>query len=204
MKRLILVLAVTLFATAGTAFAQDNVDRHGDSYPTHNNIALGFHDSSAPLGVRWWFSGQKVGLDLGLGVTSDEAPDFAGIENNESLLGWTLDVGVPIVCRSWDRVHFMVRPGFRYSSQEVAFPTTPPSSDIEKDNATEFSGRLELETELFLAHNFSVSAAHGIEFVSSTPAQAPGGPSPESSTNFRTVGGNFTNVGFHIYLWGPQ
>jgi hypothetical protein len=204
MKRQMATLLSMMVVFAGNAIAQDHVDRHHDSYPTHNDIALGFHDVSAPIGVRWWFSGQKVGIDLGLGVTSSPAPDFAGIDNNESVLGWNLEVGVPFVVRSWERVHFIVRPGIEYSSQDVAFPTTPPSSSVEKDSATEFAARLELETEVFLADNFSVSAAQGIGFVNSKPAQAPGAPEPESSTNFSTSGSNFTNVGFHVYLWGPH
>ena len=63
MKRWIgsLVLALTL--AAGVAAAQP---------PQHPDGALGFHEVDAPIGIRWWFSGQKLALDLGLGFGSDE------------------------------------------------------------------------------------------------------------------------------------
>jgi hypothetical protein len=202
MRKLIAALAVMMIGFAGIATAQDRVDRHRDGVADHNTIGLGFHNTEAPVGFRWWLSGQKVGLDLGLGVTSDEVTVFG---SNETLMGWTLDVGVPIVMRSWDRVHFMFRPGLLYNSSEVAFDTNPGAGvTIEKENDTRFSLRAELEAEVFLANNFSVSAAQGIEFASFKPAVPPGAPDPDSNTSFRTIGGNFTSVGFHIYLFGPQ
>ena len=50
--------------------------------------------------------------------------------------------------------------------------------------------------EVFLVDNFSVSASHGIGFVSFEPV---GG---DSETSFTTIGRNFTTVGFHMYFLG--
>ena len=204
MRRMLTALTLTMLGFAATASAQDHVDRHGDGVASHNTIGLGFHTAEAPVGLRWWFPGQKMALDLGFGVTSDEVDDSAfGEEVNESTLGWTIDAGLPLVMRSWERVHVMLRPGILYSSQEFPFDVDAgPGVEIEMESATSFAGRLEIEAEVFLANNFSVSASHGIEFASSKPAVPPGAPDAESSTNFRTIGGNFTSVGFHVYLWG--
>lgn len=178
MKRWIvfLALALTLVAT-GVATAQ----------PTHSNIGLGFHNVQAPLGVRWWFTGQKVALDAGIGFGSHEDP-----ATDEDLSDFAFDIGVPIRLKSWDRVHFMVRPGILYTSQEEFAP--PPAGNT--DNTTALSVIGELEAEVFLAENVSFSAAHGLAITNTDFA---GGG---SSTTMGTLGSNFTNIGFHVYLFG--
>jgi len=180
MKRWIvfLALALTLIAT-GVSTAQ----------PNHPSIGLGFHRVEAPLGVRWWFTGQKVAIDLGLGFGSDEVAD-------EDLSQFAFDIGVPIMLKSWDRVHFMVRPGILYESQEVF--TDPPPPPVDTDNDTQLSVLGELEVEVFLADNVSFSASHGIGITNTDFA---GGG---SSTTMGTFGANFTNIGFHVYLFGGQ
>jgi hypothetical protein len=54
----------------------------------------------------------------------------------------------------------------------------------------------ELEAEVFLVDNVSVSASQGFQFTNFDPAV--GG----SETDFGTTGANFTNLGFHVYLFG--
>ena len=176
MKRWIVfvTLALTL-GIVGVATAQ----------PSHPSIGLGFHRVEAPLGVRWWLSGQKVAVDFGLGFGSDEVAD-------EDLSHFAIDVGVPIMLKSWDRVHFMVRPGILYTSQEEFAP--PPAGNT--DNTTALSVIGELEAEVFLAENVSFSAAHGLAITNTDFA---GGG---SSTTMGTLGSNFTNIGFHVYLFG--
>jgi len=194
MRRTLATFAVLAMAFAGSARA-DNIDAHDDGTAAHNSIGLGFHSVDAPVGLRWWFSGQKVGLDVGVGVASHDASG-----TDEKVTDFTLEAGVPFVVRSWDRLHFMVRPGILYASRGEVFPVLP--SGFDKESSTEFAGRLELESEVFLARNFSVSASHGIEFTSSKPAVPSGAPDAESTTTFSTIGGNFTTVGFHVYGWG--
>lgn len=161
-----------------------------EEMPAHHDIGIGFHTVTAPLGVRWWFAGQKVGVDFGLGFDSDPAPSY-----DENLTGWAVEVGVPIVVKNWDKVHVLFRPGFIYESQEVQM--TSPPDPFATDDETSFVVMAELEAEVFLVDNFSVSASHGIGFFSESPA---GGG--DSETSFGTLGNNFTHIGFHVYFLG--
>lgn len=163
-----------------------------EELPVHYNGGLGFHTLAAPLGGRWWFAGQKVGVDFGLGFASTPAPSY-----DEKLTGWAVEVGVPIVVKHWDKVHLLFRPGFLYESQE--FETTNPPTAFDSDNQTSFSLTAELEAEVFLASNFSVSASHGLGFFSVSPA---GGG--DSVTSLGTIGNNFSHIGFHIYFFGGK
>jgi len=216
MRRVIVVAcAVALVAGFGAGRASADMDSHMDGVAVHNSIGLGFHNTEAPIGVRWWFAGQKVGLDLGIGVTNIEAEDASSLGpgfdpddpavDDETIMGWALDVGVPLVLRSWPKAHFMVRPGLLFTSQEVPFDEdlATPGVQFDTESETSFAVRSELEGEVFLADNVSVSASHGLQFTSSTPADFPGFAESESSTTFSTFGRNFTTVGFHWYLWGP-
>ena len=56
---------------------------------------------------------------------------------------------------------------------------------------------------MFLADNFSVSAATGIAFAKVTiPKELEGTSSDVDASLFGTLGSDFTTVGFHVYLWG--
>ena len=178
MKRLICMVAIALTASAGAALAQ----------PMHYSGGLGFHRTEAPVGLRWWLSGQKIALDAGVGFGSTDIGD-------ETLSNWAIDLGLPIALKTWDRVHFMVRPGILYESQEFFDPTPVPTTDT----GTTMTILGELEAEVFLAENMSVSASHGIGIVNFNP---PFGGS--SSTDWSTFGANFTEIGFHVYLFGPS
>jgi hypothetical protein len=194
MKRVVLavVCSLSLFATA--SFAQE--DAH------HADGGAGFHDIAAPLGLRWWLSGQKLGLDVGIGFGSDPS----GISPDDKVSHYALDVGVPIVMHSWEGVHVLFRPGLLYTSQQVGFDSDPgPGFNFDTDNATSLSIRAELEGELFLRSNFSVSASHGLEFVTDQGADTnPVGPGPDSQTSFGTIGRQLTEVGFHLYFLGAH
>ncbi|HET9328877.1 MAG TPA: hypothetical protein VFQ05_19090 [Candidatus Eisenbacteria bacterium] len=181
MKRWIGFLALAFMLAASVAAAQ----------PTHPNIGLGFHRVAAPIGVRWWLSGQKIAIDFGIGFGSEE-----DVVSDEDLSFSAFDIGLPIMLKSWDRVHFMVRPGILYESQEVVTDGPPPP--IDTDNVTTLSILGELEVEVFLADNVSFSAAHGLGIINT---DFPGGG---SETSFGTIGSNFTNIGFHVYLFGGQ
>ena len=111
------------------------------------------------------------------------------------MLRWSVDVGVPIVAKSWSKVHVLFRPGFTYTSQEVVV-TTPPTA-FNTDDATQFDINAEIEAEVFLVENFSVSASHGVKYTSINPV----GPG-DNITSFESIGNNFTNVGFHVYFFG--
>jgi len=178
MKRWIglVVLALTLFV--GNAYAQD-----------HMKGGLGFHNVEAPLGVRWWLGSGKFAIDAGLGF--GETKDLA---TDENLSHWALDIGVPISLKRWDRVDFEFRPGILYTSQEEVTGVAP----ITTDNTTVLEVSAELEAEVFLADNVSFSASQGFGIFNTNFA---GGG---SASDWSTTGANFTNIGFHVYLFGGE
>jgi len=196
MKRLLFTLALVLAALTSTAYTRTAFADDGEA-PRHFNGGLGFHKVEAPLGVRWWFAGQKVGVDLGLGFGS--RPASGDGYPDENLSDFALEMGVPLVFRSWDRVHLLFRPGVLYTSAAytVSDATPPPPEPFETENATSLTVVAELEAEVFLADNLSVSASHGIGFTSTDP-----GGTASSETSFSTFGNNFTNIGFHFYFFG--
>src|SRR5437899_12042525 len=101
MKRITLLAAVLLIALVNVAIA--------DKMPgeaTHHRGGAGFHNSDAPIGMRWWLSSEKVGIDVGFGYSSSPAPSDA----EEKLKDWAVDFGVPFLIHSWDRVHVLLRP----------------------------------------------------------------------------------------------
>jgi len=155
------------------------------SAAVHNSIGLGFHSSDAPVGIRYWMTGQKIAIDAGIGFTSED-------RNDETLMGFTIEAGVPIVLRSWERVHFMFRPGIGFTSQDEFVGVN------DTDSSTRLKILAELEGEVFLADNVSISASHGLAIVNNSP---PG--DGDSTTDFGLFGNNFTEIGFHIYLFGP-
>lgn len=148
---------------------------------------LGFHNSDAPVGFRHWVS-EKMAVDLGIGFSSADAGD-------ESLTGFTIDAGLPISLKKWDKVNFMLRPGIQYNTEDVFYDNGVDPISKEKVNTFGVSGEFEVEVEL--AENFTVSAAHGLGF-SSQKLDVSGA---ESVTGFSTTGNNFTTIGFHVYLW---
>lgn len=190
MKRTLLMAAVIMSAAIG--LSPTRVEAQAE----HHNGALGFHNVEAPVGVRWWFTGQKMALDLGVGFSS--SPGF--IDPDEKVTDYAIDVGLPIVLKSWDRVHLILRPGFLYQSFGFQVDTDPDPlvTNIDTENATQFVVAGELEAEVFIVDNFSVSASHGIGFVTFDS----GLPNSDSQSSFGTLGNNFTEIGFHLYVFG--
>lgn len=195
MKRLFVALVVTvvLLPTLALGAPPD---------AQHRSIGLGFRAgflsdtdfpelrTTAPIGLRWWFESQKVGIDVAFGFLSREDPP-----SGERLTDWSFEAGVPFVVHGWDRVHVVLRPGFNYTSRSVLIGV-PLRTD--SDTYVTVSG--EVEAEVFLAENLSLSASHGIGFVSYNPAA----PGAESTLSYATFGNNATTLGFHVYLWGTR
>jgi hypothetical protein len=192
MNRSLSLLAVTLFALLTIAPALALAD---DMPPAeHKNIGLGFHDLDAPVGVRWWLAGQKVGIDLGVGFSSASATLQGYPDDNTTSLAFA--AGVPIVVKSWPRVHVLFRPGFFYHKEEVVVSDAGLSEPFATEDVKTLRISGELEAEVFLMDNLSVSASHGVAYESVDF----GGP--DKQTGFGTLGNNFTDVGFHMYLFG--
>jgi hypothetical protein len=49
---------LSLFCVMGSPALADNGPAE------HHMVGVGFHDNTAPLGVRWWLGSQKVAVDL--------------------------------------------------------------------------------------------------------------------------------------------
>lgn len=193
MKRLFLAAACSVALAAGaTAVRADDTND-----ARHASGGLGFHDSSAPIGLRWWMSNQKVGIDVGLGFNSSPS----SIDADEKVTDLALDLGVPIVMHSWGGVHVLFRPGLLYQSEEIGFDSDAGTPGVQFDTEKQktIAVQAELEAEVFLRDNVSVSASHGIGFVSFDP-----GFGADSRTSFGTFGNNFTNIGFHVYFLGAK
>ena len=190
MKRYVAITGAALLMSVGM-FAGSARAENEMAAGEHARGALGFHNSSAPIGGRWWMSGEKVGIDAGIGFGSSQAPGYP----DEKVTNFTLDVGVPFVLKSWSRAHLILRPGLTYGSQQVVTTALPVAFDT--DNATSLGISGEFEAEVFLVDNVSVSASHGIRFDSLNPPGA-----GDNITSFSTFGNNFTEVGFHIYFFG--
>lgn len=186
MKRTSLLFAFLLLGSSLPAHAEMAAGEHP-------NIGVGFHNIEAPVGVRWWFSGQKVGADVGLGFSSRSA-EPEGFPD-EQISQWAIDLGVPFVAHSWHHAHVLVRPGILYESEQVAVPTTPPGG-FDTSDQTRLTVAVELEAEVFLVDNISLSASTGLGFVNFDPV---GG---DNQTSFATIGNNFTTIGFHMYFLG--
>jgi len=191
----VLALAVTI-ATALTFSA--SLAQSDESNMEHTaKGGIGFRSTDAPIGLRWWFTDQ-VGLDAAVGFTTEKLNyvDINGDPADESFSTFSVDVGMPWALKRWDKVHFLLRPGVFYTSQDdinLFF-----NSDGEfKEKLNTFAVTGELELEVFLAKNASVSASHGIGFAS-TKLDIAG---QEADTIFGTFGSNFTTLGFHVYLW---
>jgi len=188
MKRLILAATAALAILIGSPPAAVHAEM---PVGEHLNGGVGFHSIEAPLGIRWWLAGQKVAVDVGFGFASTPAPSYS----DESLTEWTIELGVPISITSWSRAHVLFRPGILYDSQQ--FESTSPPAAFDTEDGTTFVVLAEIEGEVFLIDNVSVSASTGLGFASFDP---PGGG--DSITTFSTFGNNFTNVGFHLYFLG--
>ena len=64
MKKLLIAAAATLLTSLAVTPAVHAAPPDAE----HANIGLGFHNSDAPIGLRWWLTGQKIGIDLGMTI----------------------------------------------------------------------------------------------------------------------------------------
>jgi hypothetical protein len=189
MKRSILAAVVVLGAFASAALADEAMPStlglgfRGAKVPTANASEL---STGAPIGGRWWSNGQKWGIDVGFGFSTDKQGD-------KSLKNWSVEGGIPICAMHWDRVHVLVRPGVNYTSQDGL-----DAGAVIKDKFLSVTG--ELETEVFLVDRVSISASHGVGIVNYKPGEATG----KTTTDFTTFGNNATSLGFHVYLWSGK
>lgn len=201
-KNIIAVAAITMLLSATSAFAATTMG--GLGFRTLNgpsnlldNANVSFSVSPA-VGVRQWLT-EKVGFDAAIGFSSLESE-----QNNPSLkldkgTGFVFDIGMPVVLKKMDKVNFIVRPGLTYGTATATDKTLASAPNEFETKLMSFSG--EFEVEFMLTDNLSISAAHGISY-SSVKVSDNSSPSNEIELKgFETTGNNFTQLGFHVYLW---
>jgi hypothetical protein len=194
LKKLI-TTAFALLTLAGAAFAQDPMGGLGFRSGGALDTGLGFA-ASPTVGIRQWFTSQ-VGVDAAIGFTTFST-EINGTKTDEGS-GFAFDLGVPISLKSWEKVNFIFRPGFVYATATAKDKTIPTPPNELKATVYAFSG--EFEVEWMIAEKLGISAAHGIAY-SNGKLEDNDSPVNEAKVNgFSTIGGNFTEVGFHVYLW---
>ena len=114
----------------------------------------------------------QLGIDAGVGVdaeksvveidTNDDFVDDTRVE--DTLARWTVNVGTPWAAWSGENVRVLLRPGFEYQSEDDFGSFLVDGARV-KLNTFAVSG--EVEVELNVWENLTVSASHGLEFRSS-------------------------------------
>ena len=198
MKRTTLAAALLLAmaglpAAAGLAHAADSTKQYmggiGFRAPiTPLSFALVEPQAAPTIGIRHWFNGM-VGFDLAAGYYQAEIKPLP-----EKFTGFTVEAGVPITLkRPSEKVNLILRPGFQYGQLEDVDETPPPITI----NWDMMGATLELEVEWMVADKLSLSASHGVGYF-----RLRDNGNPKTTRTFAgTLGSNFTELGFHVYLW---
>lgn len=167
MNRILIVAAMVALLVSSAQAA----DRKGE-------LALGFNNSDAPVGLRYFVS-DAVAVDFGVGFESLDLGD----ESSSSL--W-LEFGVPYVVFDYEDSFFFVRPAVTYSSLDDRIYG---SGELDETwTILDFS--LNLGAEVRLADRFGLTFQHGLVMTTVDPA---GGG--DSLTDFGTFGENVTEAG---------
>lgn len=157
-------------------------------------FSLGFHDSFAPIGIRYWQS-ELLAIDLGVGFVSNEVPspsetDSTRTANTANL--W-IEAGVPMKVYDRDRTHFYVRPGILLA----VLDDRDFGTGVVDDTWLSVDLKADLGAELFFGEHFSIEATHGVLLNITSPPSEIGG---DSLINFKTFGRGLTEVGFRFYF----
>lgn len=200
-RRMLALLTVALIATFSPARAAEppaagpmgGLGFHVGGSPFSallSNLVAEVPQSSPFVGGRHWFNG-SAGFDLGAGYNYFQRKEGA---SKKTYTGFALDAGVPLSLKRWNNVNFILRPGAQFGSLEEKDESAPPAVTT---TWTMAGASLDLEVEWMVAEKVSVSAAHGIGWH-----QMKDDFTPESKyTAFGTSGSDFTQLGFHVYLW---
>lgn len=200
MKRIAFVALATTTLLAGAAHAEVMGGlgfRSGGSIsaPAATPVDL---SASPTIGIRHWVS-DRLGLDGAIGFATVSAEGGSPSTTVAEASGFTLDLGVPLSMKSWEKVNVIVRPGFQYATATFKDKTilTPPN----EDTATLMAILGEIEVEYMIAERLSISASHGISWRSFKLEDNASPANELTITGFQTEGANFTTLGFHVYLW---
>ncbi|MBD3233239.1 MAG: hypothetical protein GF315_05900 [candidate division Zixibacteria bacterium] len=176
------ILGLTLLALLAIAPGGNAVDMNG-------KYSLGYFTSDTPVGGRYWID-SKIGIDLGLGFDIQDQGD-------ETYTDFHIGTGLNYVVIDTDRANFMLRPGVNFSSLDAR-----PYGIESESKWTRFRFSVMPVAEVFFGDNFSLSAGHGIqiETVSYPDEEEFGDLAGESRTNFKTIDGSISYLGFHFYF----
>jgi hypothetical protein len=197
-----MLAAALLIVTAGSAQADGPMGGIGFRSLDGPSISLAnsfvSFTTSPAIGIRHWFS-EQAGVDLAVGFSSLSAEGGTPSTKADEGTGFVFDAGIPWTVRKLDKVNFIFRPGvtFGTATAKDKLATLPPN----KLTSTLLSVSGELEVEWMVTDKVSISAAHGIAYRS---IELKDNATPENKvkvTGFDTTGSNFTQLGFHVYLW---
>jgi len=191
LKRTMLATALMLAATMAHAGDSPKTAMGGIGFRapiTPLSFALVEPQAPPTVGIRQWFN-KTIGFDLALGYYQAEIKPLP-----EKFTGYTVDAGFPITLkRPSEKVNLILRPGFQWGQLEDVDETPPPITiDWDLLGAT-----LDLEVEWMVADKLSISASHGAGYF----RLRDNGDPKTSRTYAGTLGSNFTQLGFHVYLW---
>lgn len=194
MKKLFFTVAA-LALLAGPPLAQaesapmGGLGFHAGSTPFDGfGFLLGRGFASPSVGARQWFT-DRIGGDIGVGFF-----DLSAKPGEDKLTSVMATVGMPILIKRLDdRVNFIFRPGFAWSSQKEELG--PPPVVTTKWTAIAVTG--ELEAEYMVTPHLGISASHGVAWGK---LHDDGTPETEI-TSVGTLQNNFTQLGFTVYLW---
>ena len=167
LRKITLTALVAVLALATVAGA---AERKGD-------FALGFSNTDAPVGVRY-FTSDKLAVDLGLGFESMDVPSEG---DTETASNFFVEGGVTYVLYDYMDSFFFLRPALMYASYDELDSGGLDSS---------FRIALNLGAEVRLAERFGLTFQHGLAFQSDSP-QGDG----DSMTTITTFGQNVTQAG---------
>jgi hypothetical protein len=152
------------------------------------SFALVEPQAAPTIGIRYWFN-HAIGFDAAAGYYQAEIKPLP-----EKFTGYTVDLGLPItIKRPSEHVNFIFRPGFQWGQLEDVDETPPPIT-IDWDL---LGASAELEVEWMVTDKLSISASHGAGYF-----RLRDNGDPKTTRTFAgTLGSNFTQLGFHVYLW---
>jgi hypothetical protein len=188
-RKLVLAVIAAMFAAASPALSKDMTGK----------FSLGFHNSDAPVGGRYWFS-PGAAIDLGVGFKSNEVvveDPVTEDPSSENTMNFWFEAGVPFKLYDVDNAHFYARPSVLMGLLDDRDYGTGAADA----KWTSIDLVLSLGGELFFGEHFSVEATHGIKVnITSVPDDVKDSVGTDSFTSFETFGNNLTTIGFHFYF----
>ena len=182
-KRISIAALTLILALPALASAKDMSGRFG----------LGYFTSDAPIGMRYWF-GPKLGVDLGFGfAVIDGVPAFPATTppSTETAMDFTIEAGLPYVIHSSEQANLFLRAGGVLGITDDRLVIGGGTTD---ETWTTFDILFGPGAEVFFGDNFSLEGTHGFLINVVSP------PVGDSETNFGTVAGSVTEIGFHYYF----